>query len=81
MLSNNLETREINLFYIIYKYFNLIKTSTAKWQACPLVLVTGPNMGGKSTLMRQTGLTVILAQIVKFIFMENYMNLLAVYMN
>lgn len=34
------------------------------------VVVTGPNMGGKSTLMRQVGLIVILAQLVRFLSME-----------
>lgn len=32
-------------------------------EAC-FLLVTGPNMGGKSTLMRQIGLLIVLAQLV-----------------
>ncbi len=36
------------------------------------LVVTGPNMGGKSTLMRQTGLIVVLAQMVSLHPIKSY---------
>jgi len=42
---------------------NFIPNDTIITSKESLLLVTGPNMGGKSTLLRQTCLAVILAQI------------------
>lgn len=37
-----------------------------------VILVTGPNMGGKSTLMRQAALLVILAHLVSCIVTSSF---------
>ncbi|UJR30337.1 hypothetical protein I4U23_017874 [Adineta vaga] len=43
------------------------KSSKEIWQTKPLVLVTGPNMGGKSTLMRETAVLAILAHVGSYV--------------
>lgn len=38
-------------------------------ESAPLILLTGPNMGGKSTLIRQVCLATVLAQVRLFMLM------------
>ena len=49
---------------LVLRGADFIPNDVTLGRGASLVLVTGPNMGGKSTLMRQTALLCILAQIV-----------------
>ena len=46
---------------------DLVPNDTNFNDSTDVLLVTGPNMGGKSTLLRQTCLAVILAQIGSYV--------------
>ncbi|KAJ1911515.1 MutS protein 1 [Tieghemiomyces parasiticus] len=46
---------------------NFISNDCRLTADCPTILLTGPNMGGKSTFLRQNAILVILAQIGSFV--------------
>ncbi|OXU29419.1 hypothetical protein TSAR_009297 [Trichomalopsis sarcophagae] len=58
-----IEIREGKHPCIVSENFIPNDTVIATAKAAPLIILTGPNMGGKSTLMRQVGLITIMAQI------------------